>query len=280
MKKDRLENILHKIQSRQPVIMGVLNVTPDSFSEQGRHYNKDIAIKAGLQMIEDGADILDIGGESTRPGAETVSVKEEISRVLPVITALAKEGAVLSIDTYHAQTMRAAIDSGASIINDVTALQAEAESIDVVKSCEAPVCLMHMQGTPEDMQKNPEYGDVVEEVFAFLKHRIDYCESHGVEKDRIWVDPGIGFGKTLEHNLILLRHLDKLSDLGCPVLLGVSRKSFIEKICGPVPPDERLPGTISACLHGWQKGAGIFRVHDVREFKQAMDVWRVIENNH
>ena len=210
-----------------PRILGIINVTPDSFSDGGEAFAVDDAVRQGRAMIVAGADVLDVGGESTRPGAQPVTVEEEISRIKPVVQALAGEGFTVSIDTRRALVMAAAIEAGASIVNDVTALTGDPDSLALASDSGLPVILMHMQGEPGTMQDNPQYDDAALEVFGYLKERVQICEAAGVKRDRIAVDPGIGFGKTLDHNLDILARLDIYRDLGCPVVLGASRKSFI-----------------------------------------------------
>ncbi len=262
--------------ARGPHLMGIINVTPDSFSDGGRFLDHKRAIDHGMRLVADGAAILDIGGESTRPGSDVVSVDEEISRVIPVIEGLANSGAILSIDTRNAETMQRAVTAGASIVNDISALTHDPDALSTVARLGISVCLMHMQGDPKTMQVDPHYDNVVEEVYDFLRSRINACRAAGVAQDRIIIDPGIGFGKTLEHNINLLQNLDKFQSLGCPVLLGVSRKSFISKIMNGGAPDDRLPGSLAAALYGLQKGAQIFRVHDVAETRQAFNVYRAL----
>lgn len=263
--------------AQYPVLMGVINVTPDSFSDGGQFLDHRRAIDHGMRLAAEGAAILDIGGESTRPGSELVPVDEEIARVIPVIEGLQHSGAIISIDTRNAETMKRAVAAGASMVNDVSALTHDPESLSVVAGLGISVCLMHMQGDPKTMQVEPHYDNVVQEVFDFLKSRIEACRAAGVAQNKIIIDPGIGFGKTLEHNISLLQNLDKFQSLGCPVLLGVSRKSFISKIMNSsAPADTRLPGSLAAALYGLQKGAQIFRVHDVAETKQAFTVWQDI----
>lgn len=257
--------------------MGIVNVTPDSFSDGGETESVPLAIQRAQQFLEQGADILDIGGESTRPGAEPVSIDEEMNRVIPVVDAMARQGACLSVDTRHSEVMAAAVEAGASIVNDVTALQGDEKSLNVVAAGKASVVLMHMKGEPRTMQKAPIYDDVVAEVGGYLITRINACEQAGIPKDRIAIDPGIGFGKNLEHNLSLLRNLGAFTGLGCPVVLGVSRKSFIGRISGEENAAKRLPGSLAAGLKGVAKGASILRVHDVAETRQALDVWGAIE---
>jgi len=263
---------------RGPMIMGVVNVTPDSFSDGGKFINSDKAIEHGLQLIKDGADILDVGGESTRPGAEVVDIKEEIRRVVPVIEGLRDHAKFISIDTRNAETMQAALDAGANIINDVSALTHDPESIDVAVAAQVPVILMHSQGTPQDMQDNPHYNNAVGDVFEHLKSRIEYCATHRLDPDLLIVDPGIGFGKTLQHNLLLLRNIKEFSVLDVPVLLGTSRKSFIAALSHNEPADDRLGGSLSSALWGLSQGVNIFRVHDVRETKQAFAIYEAISS--
>ncbi len=260
----------------RPLIMGIINVTPDSFSDGGEAFVGDDAIKRGRVLIEQGADILDIGGESTRPGAAAVSQDEEKARIEPVVRALADTGVVVSIDTRHASVMEAAINAGASIVNDVTALQGDPRSLDVVAGAGVSLVLMHMQGEPQTMQSNPQYGDVVGEVRNYLKARVMACEAAGMDRRQIAIDPGIGFGKTTEHNLLLIKHLAEFTQLGCPVMLGVSRKSFIARLSADEPPKQRLAGSLAAGLAGLASGATILRVHDVAETRQAVSVWQAI----
>ena len=260
-----------------PHLMGIINVTPDSFSDGGQFIDPKRAIEHGMLLVSEGAAILDIGGESTRPGSETVSVDEEITRVIPVIEGLKNCGAVISVDTRNAATMTAAVKAGATMVNDVTALTHDPKSLSVVAGLGINVCLMHMQGDPKTMQVAPHYENVVEEVYAYLSARIDACRAAGVAQDKIIVDPGIGFGKNLDHNLKLLQNLDKLQSFGVAVLLGVSRKSFISKIMNSNAPDDRLAGSLAAALWGLQQGVQIFRVHDVAETKQAFAVLQSIQ---
>ena len=266
--------------TKGPLIMGVVNVTPDSFSDGGKFLDVDKAVEHALQLKEEGADILDIGGESTRPGAQAVSPEEEQQRVLPVIEGIRKalKDVCISIDTRHADTMQKAVKSGVNIINDISALTHESESLNVVVQSQIPVILMHMQGTPETMQSKPQYDDVVTEVFEYLAQRIEVCKQAGVAQNNIICDPGIGFGKTLENNLKLLKNIKKFHELGCPILLGASRKSFIEKIIPNTPAEERLSGSIAAALWGLEQGMQIFRVHDVAQTRQAFAVHQGIFN--
>jgi len=266
--------------SKGALIMGVVNVTPDSFSDGGQFLDSDKAIAHALQLEKEGADILDIGGESTRPGAVPVSIEEEQERVLPVIEGIRKKGSKtpISIDTRNADTMEKSIKCGANIINDVSALTHDPKSLNIASKMQAPVILMHMQGTPQTMQSKPDYDDVVEEIIGYLRERIEACIQAGIDQKKIIIDPGIGFGKTLENNLTLLKNIDKFKELGCPILLGASRKSFIEKICPNTPADDRLAGSLAAAIQGLEEGAQLFRVHDVKETKQAFAVWQAINS--
>lgn len=255
--------------------MGVLNVTPDSFSDGGRYDAFDAAVERARQMVEEGAAIIDVGGESTRPGAEPVSLEEERRRVLPLIEALAARLPVpISIDTAKAEIMRLAVEAGAGMINDVWALRAPG-ALEAAAASAVPVCLMHMQGTPRSMQQAPAYQDVVAEIRAFLAERVRVCEVAGIARQRLIVDPGFGFGKTLVHNLTLLRHLDRLVELGLPVLVGLSRKSMLGAVTHR-PVDERLYGGLAAAvLAAWQ-GARIVRTHDVRATVDALRVCEAV----
>lgn len=262
-----------KIDGKKTLIMGVLNVTPDSFFDKGRFFDKDRALARGLEMIEEGADIIDVGGESTRPGADAVSVGEELNRVMPVIEGLAKERrVVISVDTRKADVADAALMAGAGIVNDVSGLAFDARMASVAAKHGAHVILMHMKGTPKDMQANPVYSDVIGEIRQVLEGSIDKALNAGIEKDHIIVDPGIGFGKDLGHNIEILRRLDEFKVLGCPICIGTSRKSFIGKITGSDDPADRLGGTIATCVIAIIKGARILRVHDVKEAAQAARV--------
>jgi dihydropteroate synthase len=255
-------------------LMGVVNVTPDSFSDGGRYLDADAAISHGEELARDGAEILDIGGESTRPGAAEVDAGEELRRTEPVIAALAGR-AVVSIDTSKLAVAEAALDVGASIVNDVTALRRDPEMAALCADRRAGVVLMHMPGNPRTMQDNPSYGDVVEEIKSFLAGRIEAAVAAGIEEERIWLDPGIGFGKTVEHNLELLRRLAELRGLGRPLVIGTSRKSFIGKIDGSEV-DGRLGGSIASSVLAAAEGADVLRVHDVAETAQAMRVAEAI----
>lgn len=259
-----------------PILMGIVNVTPDSFSDGGLYLDTEKAIAHGLRLAAEGAQILDIGGESTRPGAAPVSVEEEQARILPVIRGLKDAGALISVDTRHAATMRAALEAGAGMVNDITALAGDPDSLAVVASSGARVCLMHMKGAPETMQDAPVYGDVFQEVYDFLAARIDACLRAGVNRNRIIVDPGIGFGKDLGHNITLLNRLGDFGSLNVPLLLGASRKRFIETIHPTAVSGQRLPGSLAAILSAYNKGIRAFRVHDVAETMQALAVYRSI----
>lgn len=255
--------------ARRTLIMGIINVTPDSFFDGGRRFDPATAIADGVAMIASGADILDIGGESTRPGAQPVSQDEEIARVLPVVRGLrAQVGAPISIDSYKANVARAALDAGADIVNDISALRFDPEMASMVAAEKVPLILMHMQGTPRTMQKEPQYSDVVREVRDFLAAQLYQAMDAGVAQDAVVIDPGIGFGKTIEHNLQLLRGLPMLAALGQPLLVGVSRKTFIGKILG-AEPAERLEGSLAAAVVAVLAGANILRVHDVPESYKA-----------
>ncbi|MFA6120611.1 MAG: dihydropteroate synthase [Sideroxydans sp.] len=258
----------------RPLVMGIVNVTPDSFSDGGRHASTLGAIDHAQRLIEEGADILDIGGESTRPGAAYVSEQDELDRVLPVIEGLRNIAIPISIDTYKPAVMRAALSAGASMVNDVNALQTDG-ALDVVAKRDAGICLMHKQGTPATMQQRPIYRDVLEEVGTFLHERIAAIEAAGVARGRIAIDPGFGFGKTVEHNLELLRHLDSLKTLGVPILAGLSRKSMLGAITGRDVGD-RVAASVTAAMLAVQRGAAIVRVHDVRETVDALKILNAV----
>lgn len=268
-------------QSR-PIIMGILNVTPDSFSDGGEHFAFNAALDAAQAMAENGADILDIGGESTRPGAAPVSEDEELARTIPVIVALRKQGFSLpiSIDTRKANIARAALAAGANLVNDVAALGYDAAMPKTVAAARAPVCLMHALGDPRTMQQDPRYDDVLLDVYDFLEERIALAATEGTPRSAILVDPGIGFGKTLDHNLALIRGLALFHMLGCPLLLGTSRKRFIGTIGGAETPAQRVPGSLATALAGLDQGVQWLRVHDVAETRQAVALWRAILPEH
>ena len=256
-------------------IMGVLNVTPDSFSDGGRFIARDAALAQAEKLIGEGAAIVDVGGESTRPGSSAVEASEEIDRVVPVIEALVTElGATVSVDTTKPEVMRAAAGAGVAMINDVRALQDDG-ALEAAAQIGVPVCLMHMQGLPRTMQDDPRYADVVEDVFAFLERRLEACVGAGIPRDHIVVDPGFGFGKTVAHNLALLKHLRRFTDLGVPVLAGLSRKSSLGHITGRAV-DERMPASIVAAALAVENGASIIRAHDVAETADAIKIVRAV----
>lgn len=258
----------------RPRLMGIVNVTPDSFSDGGRHFDTAAAVEHGLRLEAEGADLLDIGGESTRPGAAGLTLEEECRRVLPVIDRLVQAAHVpLSIDTRNSEVMRRAAASGVRLINDVSALRHDPNSLRCVAETGLPVVLMHAQGDPATMQDAPHYADVVLDIYDFFTERIAACEAAGIPRSRLILDPGIGFGKTLAHNLELLFALSVFHGLGCVVMLGASRKSFIAHLSGAPPPD-RLPGSLAAALIGTAQGVQVLRVHDVAETRQALAVWQ------
>lgn len=260
----------------RPRIMGILNITPDSFSDGGQFFDPVAAQAQGQRMAVEGADLIDIGGESTRPGAVEVPEGEERTRTAPVIAALRGLGLPLSIDTRKAGVARSALEAGAAIVNDVAALSFDPALAGVVAEARVPVILMHAQGTPATMQDDPHYDDVLLDVFAFLAARVTAAEAAGIPRDRIVVDPGIGFGKTVAHNLTLLRGLSAFHDLGCAVLLGASRKGFIGKVAGASRADDRVPGSMAVALAAAAQGVQILRVHDVAETRQALALWRAV----
>jgi dihydropteroate synthase len=253
----------------EPIVMGVVNVTPDSFSDGGAWLDPAAAIAHGRALVAQGAAILDVGGESTRPGAEPVDATEELRRVLPVLEGLAGAGARLSIDTSKAAVAAAAIAAGASIVNDVTALRGDPQMAAVVAQHGCEVCLMHMLGEPRTMQRDPRYDEVVADVRAFLEQRLEHAVAQGIARERVWLDPGIGFGKTIDHNLELLARLDEIVALGRPVVVGTSRKSFLGRITGRGP-GERVAATIATNVVALARGASVFRVHDVAEARDAL----------
>jgi dihydropteroate synthase len=260
----------------RPQVMGIVNVTPDSFSDGGAHDTLEAAVAHALRLIEEGADLLDIGGESTRPGAQGVSLEEELRRVVPVIERLAKQVKVpISIDTSKPEVMRAAVAAGAGMINDVYALRREG-ALEAAAALAVPVVLMHMQGEPRSMQQAPEYDDVVGDVHRFLAERIFAAEMSGVAKKNLVIDPGFGFGKDTQHNLALLAQLDRFTDLGVPVLAGLSRKRSIGDITGHEDPAHRVFGSVAAHLIAAQRGASIVRVHDVSATVDALKVWNAV----
>ena len=250
-------------------IMGILNVTPDSFSDGGKFLGFQNAVDQGMKMIQEGADIIDVGGESTRPGSDPVSLEEELSRVIPVISSLAQKTEVpISIDTYKSEVAGRALEAGAQMINDISALRFDPEMKKVVSESKVPIVLMHIKGTPKDMQKDPSYDDVIGEVRDYLRDSLGIAQRVGIAKDRIIIDPGIGFGKRLEDNLNILKKLREFSILGCPILIGCSRKAFIGRILD-LPVQERLEGSLAALAVAVMNGANIVRVHDVKESKRV-----------
>jgi dihydropteroate synthase len=258
-------------------LMGIVNVTPDSFSDGGRFLQAEAAIEHGLQLIDEGAEIVDVGGESTRPGAEPVSAAEELRRVRPVIEGItAADGgrtrAQISIDTSKASVARAALEAGATLVNDVTALRGDPQMAALVAESGAECCLMHMLGEPRTMQQEPRYDDVVDDVKAFLLARLEFAVGEGIAEQRVLLDPGIGFGKTLAHNLELLRRLDELVELGRPVVIGTSRKSFLGRLAGAPESSQRLAGTLATNVLALERGASVFRVHDVAPAREALAV--------
>ena len=262
----------------RPGVMGIVNVTPDSFSDGGRFLAREAAVAHALRLRDEGADLVDVGGESTRPGADPVPAGEELARVIPVIEALAREGIAVSVDTTKPEVMRAAIAAGCAVVNDVNAFQAPG-ALDAVASAPVGVVAMHMQGTPRTMQQSPHYQDVVAEVGAFLRSRAQALEAAGVAPERIALDPGFGFGKTLEHNRRLFRGLPALAAIGYPLLVGVSRKRMIADLTGGRPVEDRAAGSVAAALLAAQNGAGLVRVHDVRETVDALKVWVALGNS-
>ncbi|MEG3221538.1 dihydropteroate synthase [Vibrio gigantis] len=263
----------------RPHVMGILNVTPDSFSDGGKFNSLDNALLQAERMIQAGVSIIDIGGESTRPGAPDVSLEEELARVIPAIKAIrAKFDVWISIDTSKAEVMRQAVEAGADLINDVRALQ-EPGALEAAADANVPVCLMHMKGQPRTMQTNPSYDDVLKDVEAFLQERVDACKAVGIPKEQLILDPGFGFGKTIEHNYHLLAHLEKFHLLGLPVLAGMSRKSMIFKLLDKAPADCMVASVTCATIAA-MKGAQIIRVHDVEDTLEAMKIIEVMNNNH
>jgi dihydropteroate synthase len=256
-------------------VMGVLNVTPDSFSDGGQFVSTKGAIECGIALFDEGADIIDVGGESTRPGAEPVSVADELARVLRVVEGLVDAEIPVSVDTMKPEVARAAIEAGAQVINDVNGLRSEG-MLEIASESEATVCIIHMLGEPRTMQLNPQYADVVEDVLTWLIDRAESACAAGIAKDKIWIDPGIGFGKTIDHNLSLLKATGEFASSGYPVMIGASRKSFIGKIVEEDDPANRLPGSLAAALYAAHKGARIIRVHDVAATVQALTLQSAI----
>jgi len=271
-----VDEILKSHKTRRPIVMGVLNVTPDSFSDGGRFYDPAAAVAQALRMVAEGADVIDVGAESTRPGSARVSAAEQIRRLEPVLPEVAKAGVRVSIDTTRAEVAAFAFDAGAEIVNDVSAGRDDPQLLPLAASRAKALVLMHMLGEPKTMQVEPRYDDVVGEVREFLADRLAAAEKAGVQRRRCIVDPGIGFGKMLVHNLALLANVEELAGLGVPVMVGPSRKRFIGEITGEDSPDRRRGGSIAACLAAYGAGASIFRVHDVAEVVQALAVARAI----
>jgi dihydropteroate synthase len=260
----------------RPLVMGIINTTPDSFSDGGQHLQRDAAFAHAQKLIADGADIIDIGGESTRPGAQPVGIQEELDRVMPIIEGLCDAPVPISIDTCKPQVMRAAITAGVQMINDINALQ-NADAMKAVSASNVAVCLMHKQGDPQTMQAHPHYRNVVSEVYEFLQGRIVAAESFGIGRERMVIDPGFGFGKTLEHNLQLLCELKKLAVPGVPLLVGLSRKSMLGTLTGQ-DVEHRVHASVAAALLAVQRGANIVRVHDVRATVDALKIWNAVDN--
>lgn len=271
--------MIRPIFSKGPYVMGVVNVTPDSFSDGGAFFDPDAAIEHGLRLIGEGADILDIGGESTRPGAESVDPEEDVRRVIPVIKGLSGQAPWISVDTRHAATMRAALESGANFINDISALSFDPQSLDAVRGSEASICLMHMRGTPQTMNEKTNYNNILDDVLYYFDERIHACERAGIGSDRLILDPGIGFAKTTRQNLVLIHNIGAICALGFPVLLGVSRKRFISAVADECAPVDRLGGSLAAGLYGVSQGVKILRVHDVAATRQALAVHGAIESS-
>ena len=261
----------------RPRVMGIVNVTPDSFSDGGNLRSVEAAVAHAMELVSEGADIIDVGGESTRPGSDTVASDEEMARVLPVIEGIrARTDTPISIDTRKSVVMRAAIEAGANIVNDVAALTFDPDAVATVVDLGVPVILMHAKGDPKTMQNDPHYEDVVADVLEFLKARVAVCQTAGMPLERIAIDPGIGFGKTLDHNLTLLRSLDAFTGSGLPVLIGASRKRFIGTLTGTPVAAARAPGSVAVALWSVRAGAQLLRVHDVAETVQALKMWQAL----
>ena len=263
-----------ELDLRSPVVMGVLNVTPDSFSDGGRFVDLDVAVGAALRMQRDGAAIIDVGGESTRPGSEPVPLAEELRRVVPVVRELVRQGVLVSVDTSKPEVISAALEAGAHLINDVYGLR-QPGALEAAAAGSAAVCVMHMQGEPRSMQHSPSYGDVVGEVESFLRARLDACLAAGIGADRLLIDPGFGFGKTAVHNLQLMQGLAQLAQLGPPMLVGLSRKSWLATLTGR-PVEQRLAGSLALALAAADRGARIIRAHDVPQTVDVLKVWAAI----
>ncbi|HCQ70711.1 MAG TPA: dihydropteroate synthase [Rhodospirillaceae bacterium] len=268
----------HSFFNDTPHIMGIVNVTPDSFSDGGQYFSPDAAIEHGLSLIEQGAHSLDIGGESTRPGSNPVSPEEEIRRIVPVIEGLRDKVTHISVDTRYPQTMEAALQAGAGIINDISGLTHDPRSVDIIAEHQVPVIVMHMQGQPKSMQEKVNYNNVMDDVMAFFEGRLEIFGRKRIEKELLVFDPGIGFGKNDEHNLLIIRNIKEFLHFDVPLLLGTSRKSFISRITGDTPVDKRLPGSLASVLWGLDHGVQFFRVHDGAETHQAFTIHNAIKN--
>ena len=267
----------HFFDLKRPLVMGILNITPDSFSDGGMYLDSNAALKRADKMIEEGVDIIDIGGESTRPGSDTVSADEELKRITPIIEGIKKISDIaISIDTYKPEVMKEVIGMDIAMINDIYALQ-KPNAIDMIKKSNVGICIMHMQGTPKTMQLNPTYKNVVSEVISFLEERANLIVNEGINKSRIILDPGFGFGKTFEHNIDLLQNIESFQSLNLPILVGLSRKSFIRKILNG-DHDDHLSGSISAAILSVLKGAKILRVHDIKETQSALKIIRIAQS--
>ena len=259
--------------SKKTYIMGILNVTPDSFSDGGLYFDKSAAIRRAIQMVEDGADIIDIGGESTRPGSESITIDEELSRTIPVIEAIAKDIKIpISIDTYKSEVARIALDAGASMVNDISGLRFDPEMAEVVSKYNVPVVIMHIRGRPKDMQQNPVYEALIPEIMDYFRAGITIAKQTGISEDKIIIDPGIGFGKTPEHNLEIINNLREFTSLEKPILIGPSRKAFIGKILGDASVTARIEGTAAAVAISIMNGANMIRVHDIKEMVRVAKV--------
>ena len=274
-----VKDVLESHRTRRPVIAGILNVTPDSFSDGGKFFKPEVAVDHAMAMAEQGADVIDVGAESTRPGSERVDAAAQIERLRDVLPAIARRGAVISIDTTLADVARFALDCGAGIINDISSGRDDAGMFALAAQRGCAIILMHMLGEPKTMQKEPQYSDVLAEVREFLARRVEAAVAVGVKRANCIIDPGIGFGKRMEHNLSLLGGVDKLAELGLPVMVGASRKRFIGEITAQYDPAQRVCGTVAACLAAWYRGASIFRVHDVAEVSAAFKVATAIEQS-